>query len=102
VVGLAMLRRVQIEGPDEVEVGYRVAAAWWRRGIATEMATALGGVARDRLGLEEIVAFTLPDNVGSRRVMEKAGFRYERDIEWARLPHVLYRQRLAPRATTGV
>jgi [ribosomal protein S5]-alanine N-acetyltransferase len=94
VVGTATLRRVQIDGRDEVEVGYRVAADWWGRGIATEMATALVGVARERLALEEIVAFTLPHNVGSRRVMEKAGFRYERDIEWAALPHVLYRQRL--------
>jgi [ribosomal protein S5]-alanine N-acetyltransferase len=95
-VGSAALRRVVIEGDDEVELGYRVAAAWWGRGIATEMASALVGVARDRLGLAEIVAFTLPYNVASRRVMEKAGFTYERDIEWAVLPHVLYRLRLAP------
>ena len=93
-VGGAALRRVEIEGQPEVEVGYRVAAAWWGRGIATEMASAVVGVARG-LGLEEIVAFTLPDNLASRRVMEKAGFTYERDIEWAALPHVLYRQRLA-------
>jgi RimJ/RimL family protein N-acetyltransferase len=94
VVGTAALRRVRIEGRDEVEVGYRVAAAWWRRGIATEMASTLVGVARDRLRLPEIVAFTLPENLASRRVMEKVGFAYERDIEWAALPHVLYRQRL--------
>ena len=94
VRGTAALRRVRIEGRDEVEVGYRVAAAWWGRGIATEMASRLVGLAREPLGLAEIVAFTLPHNVASRRVMEKAGFRYERDIEWARLPHVLYRQRL--------
>jgi [ribosomal protein S5]-alanine N-acetyltransferase len=96
VVGTATLRRVQIEGRDEVEVGYRVAAAWWGRGIATEMAAALVGLARERLGIEEIVAFTLPHNLASRRVMEKTGFRYDRDIEWAGLRHVLYRQRLAP------
>jgi RimJ/RimL family protein N-acetyltransferase len=90
----AALRRVRIEGRDEVELGYRVAAAWWGRGIATEMAAALVRVARERLGLEEIVAFTLPHNLASRRVMEKTGFRYERDIEWAALPHVLYRRRL--------
>ena len=93
-VGGAALRRVEIEGRAEVEVGYRVAAPWWGRGIATEMASALVGVARDRLGLEEIVAFTLPFNLASRRVMEKSGFAYERDIEWAGLPHVLYRWRL--------
>jgi RimJ/RimL family protein N-acetyltransferase len=95
-VGGAALRRAQIDGHDEVELGYRVTAAWWRRGVATEMARALVAVARDPLALEEIVAFTLPHNVASRRVMEKTGFRYERDIEWAALPHVLYRQRLEP------
>ena len=92
----AALRHVHIGGRDEVELGYRVTAAWWGRGIATEMASALVGVARDRLGLAEIVAFTLPSNLASRRVMEKVGFAYERDIEWARLPHVLYRLRLSP------
>ena len=94
-VGGAALRHVEIEGRPEVEVGYRVTPAWWGRGIATEMASALVGVARDRLRLPEIVAFTLPFNVESRRVMEKVGFTYERDIEWAALPHVLYRLRLA-------
>jgi len=93
-VGGAALRRAEIEGRQEVELGYRVAAAWWGHGIATEMASALVGVARDRLGLAEIVAFTLPYNLASRRVMEKVGFTYERDIEWAGLPRVLYRRRL--------
>ena len=93
-MGSATLRRVEIEDRPEVEVGYRVAAAWWGRGIATEVASALVAVARDQLGLAEIVAFTLPSNLASRRVMEKVGFTYERDIEWAALPHVLYRLRL--------
>ena len=94
-IATAALRRVEVEGQPEVELGYRVAAAWWGRGIATEMASALVEIARDRLGLAQIVAFTLPSNLGSRRVMEKVGFTYERDIEWAKLPHVLYRLRLA-------
>jgi [ribosomal protein S5]-alanine N-acetyltransferase len=94
-VATSALRHVHVGGGDEVEVGYRVAAAWWGRGIATEMASALVGVARDRLGLEEIVALTLPTNLASRRVMEKVGFTYEREVEWAALPHVLYRLRLA-------
>lgn len=94
-VGGAALRHVHVGGGDEVEIGYRVAAAWWGRGIATEMASALVGIARDRLGLAEIVAFTLPSNLASRRVMEKVGFTYERDVEWAALPHVLYRLRFA-------
>ena len=45
----------------------------------------------ERLGLDDVVAFTLPTNRGSWRVMEKTGFEYERDVVHAGLPHVLYR-----------
>src|SRR5919199_3858733 len=87
-VASAALRHVHIGGRDEVEVGYRVAAAWWGRGIATEMASALVGVARDRLGLAEIVAFTLPYNLASRRGVGEGGVTYERDNQWGHLPPV--------------
>ena len=39
-----------------------------------------------------MIAYTLPDNLASRRVMEKAGFAYEREIQWVGMPHVLYRR----------
>ena len=37
------------------------------------------------------MALTLPHNAASRRVMEKVGFGYDRDIVHAGLAHVLYR-----------
>jgi RimJ/RimL family protein N-acetyltransferase len=39
----------------------------------------------------DLVCFTLTTNHASQRVMEKVGFRYERDVLHAGLPHVLYR-----------
>ena len=39
-----------------------------------------------------IVAMALPHNRGSRRVMEKTGFVYEREVIHAGLLHVLYRR----------
>ena len=45
----------------------------------------------DQLGLDEIVSFTLAGNVASRGVMEQLGFSYDREVEHAGLPHVLYR-----------
>jgi len=42
--------------------------------------------------LVDVVSFTLPDNLTSRRVMEKLGFTFERDTRHAGLPHVLYRR----------
>lgn len=50
-------------------------------------------VAFTRLDLADVVAFMLPSNKASRRVIEKVGGSYERDIVHTELPHVLYRIR---------
>jgi len=55
------------------------------------MAGGILSVAFERLGMEELVCFTLTINRASQRVMEKAGFEYERDVVHAGQPHVLYR-----------
>ena len=68
-------------------------SAFWGMGLATELARESVRVGFAVLGRAELVSFTLPTNLRSRRVMEKAGFRHERDFAWAGLPHVLYRLR---------
>jgi [ribosomal protein S5]-alanine N-acetyltransferase len=93
-VGRGGLRKVMVEGNSEIEVAYAVMREFWGKGFATEMATASLNVAFQRLNFRDIVAFTLPTNHASRRVMEKTGLRYERDIVHAGLPHVLYRIKL--------
>ena len=90
-VGRGGLRHVPVEGRDEIEVAYALVPAFWGRGLATEIARLSVETAFRTLELDRIVSFTLPDNRRSRRVMEKAGFAYERDIVHAKLPHVLYR-----------
>ncbi len=86
-----------------VEIGWRIAAAYWNRGFATEGARECLRYAREVLALAEVVAFTVPGNLRSRRVMEKLGMTRnpEDDFEHPRLPeghplrrHVLYRTRL--------
>jgi RimJ/RimL family protein N-acetyltransferase len=56
-----------------IEVGWRLGAAHWNRGYATEGARAALDFGFRRLQADEIVSFTVPDNVRSRRVMEKLG-----------------------------
>lgn len=90
-VGRANLRCYPLDGRDEIEVGYAVLSKYWGRGFGTEMAQALAGIAFGQMGAPSLIAFTLPDNTASRRVMEKLGMTYERDIVHAGLPHVLYR-----------
>jgi RimJ/RimL family protein N-acetyltransferase len=85
------LRHTRVAGEDVVEVAYALAGARWGEGLATEIARDSVRAAFDQLGLDEVVAFTLTTNAASRRVMEKAGFTYDRPVEHAGLPHVLYR-----------
>jgi ribosomal-protein-alanine N-acetyltransferase len=91
MVGRAVLRHLDVEGVDEVEVGYGFVPEVWGRGLATEVARVCVAIGRDRLGLESMVAITLPDHVASQRVILKAGLIYERDVVHAGLPHVLFR-----------
>jgi RimJ/RimL family protein N-acetyltransferase len=83
-----------------VEISWRLDVRFWRRGIVTEAARACVAFAFDDLGLAELVSFTVPGNVRSRRVMERLGFttRAADDFDHPLLPeghplrrHVLYR-----------
>ena len=89
--GRGGLRRTEIDGVTETEAAWAVVPELWGRGYATEIGRASVACAFERLGLADLVAFTLPDNVASRRVMDKLGFEYEKDISHQGLPHVRYR-----------
>jgi RimJ/RimL family protein N-acetyltransferase len=56
-----------------VEIGWRLACEHWGHGYATEGARAALEFGFGKLGLEEIVSFTVPANLRSRRVMDRLG-----------------------------
>jgi ribosomal-protein-alanine N-acetyltransferase len=87
------LGATDVGGPGGVEVGWAVMPERWGQGYATELGAAAIAVAFDRLGLSEVVSYTMVENRASQRVMEKLGFAYEREVVHAGLPHVLYRLR---------
>jgi RimJ/RimL family protein N-acetyltransferase len=59
--------------PDEVEVGYRYRRSAWGRGVATEAATPLVGIALADPATEAVVACARAGNTASLRVLEKLG-----------------------------
>ena len=86
-----------------IEIGWRLSSIVWGSGLATEGAQAVIDHARDVLRLKEVVSFTVPNNLRSRRVMEKVGMSHDPkdDFDHPELPpghplrrHVLYRLRL--------
>jgi len=90
-IGRTLLRHLDVDGVDEVETGYGFFPAYWGRGFATEATLACLEHGWRELALPSIVAITLPVNVASRRVMEKTGMSYEREIVREGATHVLYR-----------
>jgi len=56
-----------------VEIGWRLSPDYWGKGLATEGARAVVRHAFEVLHLPELVSFTVPANLRSRRVMEKVG-----------------------------
>ena len=102
LIGLAGLAKAVFKAPftPTVEIGWRLAHDAWGRGYATEAAAKAMEVGFDGFSLPEIVAFTVPDNQRSRRVMEKLAMcrNEEEDFDHPGLPeghrfqkHVLYR-----------
>lgn len=88
-----------------VEVGWRLSAIHWGNGLATEGAREVVRHAFRVLGLAELVSFTVPANIRSRRVMEKLGMTHDAvdDFDHPKLPeghplrrHVLYRLKSPP------
>lgn len=78
-----------------VEIGWRLARSAWGHGYATEAARACLTLAWTTLGLDEVVSFTVPENLRSRAVMKRIGMRHEpeRDFDHPNLPigHALRR-----------
>lgn len=82
-----------IGGADEVELGYTFMPEFWGRGLATEFAIEAVRLAFEVFGLNDIVCFTLTTNTASQRVMEKAGFQFERRLIHEGVTHIFCRQR---------
>lgn len=60
-----------------VEIGWRLAADYWGRGLATEGAREVVRHAFGELGLDSLVSMTVPANLPSRCMMEKLGMTHD-------------------------
>jgi RimJ/RimL family protein N-acetyltransferase len=81
----------EINGRQELEVGYHVRADRQGQGLATEAAMACRDYARSMIGVDHLVAIIHPDNVASRRVAQKLGLRFEElDANAVDPPRVVY------------
>ena len=89
-IGTCGLEPFDLAGQSEVELGYRLCLKFWGKGYAKEAAAAMLSYGFSDLKLARIMAFALPQNKASLRILDQLGFRYLLDFMHADLPHRLY------------
>ncbi|MDV7698775.1 GNAT family N-acetyltransferase [Chryseobacterium soli] len=73
-IGMCLVRDFA-DVPGQMEIGYTLGKDYWGKGIATKVSRALVKYCFSATGGNEVVAVTDLDNIGSQKVLEKAGFR---------------------------
>jgi ribosomal-protein-alanine N-acetyltransferase len=93
LIGLCGLQALRLGSRWEVEIGWWLTPPNWGRGLAAEAAGAVMREALRTLNIERIVAIAIPENYASRRIMQKIGMRYERNVLHRGFDVVLYGKR---------
>jgi [ribosomal protein S5]-alanine N-acetyltransferase len=70
----------EVEGRDEIEIGYLFLRRFWGFGLATEAAIAARDYGFHTLDYRRLVSLIDPGNVASRRVAEKVGMTLEKQV----------------------
>jgi [ribosomal protein S5]-alanine N-acetyltransferase len=66
---------------EDVDIGFAFLEKFWSKGYAYESASAVMEYGRKELGINRVVAITVPDNIGSIKVLEKIGLRFEKMVQ---------------------
>ncbi|MGV2069047.1 GNAT family N-acetyltransferase [Agrobacterium sp. 22-226-1] len=80
IVGWGGLYEDPFDPGWDFEVGYYFRPESWGMGYASELVSAALSFADNQLKLPAVWAMAHPDNVGSQRVLEKAGFAFARHL----------------------
>jgi RimJ/RimL family protein N-acetyltransferase len=79
-----------VDGRDDIEIGYHVRRDLWGNGYATEAARACMQYAFIKLGVDRVISLIRPENLQSIRVAEKNGLTREKIIFWREYEHCIY------------
>jgi RimJ/RimL family protein N-acetyltransferase len=69
------------DDPHSAELGYTLHRLAWGHGLGTELARALIEFGFMQLPVRRVWAKCRPENIGSYRVMKKAGMRFEEYLQ---------------------
>jgi [ribosomal protein S5]-alanine N-acetyltransferase len=85
--------RQEVEGREEIEIGYHLQRRHWGRGYAPEAARACIDFAFSRWQPQRLISMIRPENLPSRRVAEKNGLVPDKVVLWRNFDHCIYQMR---------
>ncbi len=91
LIGYCGLLSWTIDNSQEIEIGYRLATAYWGKGLATEAARAVRDYGWQFTQENGLICIIEPANHRSIRVAEKLGMKYERDTVLKKIKVRIYR-----------
>ncbi|MBR8837201.1 MAG: GNAT family N-acetyltransferase [Stigonema ocellatum SAG 48.90 = DSM 106950] len=90
LIGDCGLVMQEVDGVEEVEIGYHVRRDLWGQGLATEAAQACRDYGFNHLGFDKLISLIHPANIASRRVAQKNGMTLVKKTEWRNKPTCIY------------
>jgi RimJ/RimL family protein N-acetyltransferase len=90
LIGYCGFFHQQVDGTEEIEIGYRFDPDYWSRGLATEAAQAVRDHAFRDLKLQRVISLIHPDNAPSCRVAEKNGMKIEKKTVFRGFPTLVF------------
>jgi RimJ/RimL family protein N-acetyltransferase len=85
-----LIPQADVDGRDEIEIGYGLLPASRGQGYATEAACGCRDLAFDTRGLKRVISLIAPKNLPSRRVAERVGMQVEKEVERWNLQILVY------------
>ena len=80
----------EVDGVEEIEIGYHIRRDLWGKGFATEAAQVCCDYGFSPLGFGKLISLINPANIASCRVAEKNGMKLIKEIEWRDKPICVY------------
>jgi ribosomal-protein-alanine N-acetyltransferase len=102
LIGRCGILRQEVDGRTRPEISYLIDRDYCGRGLATEAAKGVLGIAAGKYGIDIMIAVIAAGNGGSMRVAEKCGFQFEKRLAMFKDfgPVVVYTRDLQEREET--
>ena len=90
LIGYCGFFHQEVDGRDEIEIGYRLDPDYWNQGLASEAARTVRDHAFRDLKLPRVISLVHPENLPSRRVAEKSGMKVEKKTIFRGFPTLVF------------